>query len=1092
MTNQMNSIESLQTEVNQVKTDLDLLKAVTNETIKQTKAESLAQDVTATKEKIKKELDALKWLTDATSLENTRKLEAMLLTLETSTTELTTLKASVTTPLNSSEETPSELQEEHKEEQEDETKEKNWIKRQWDGVTSKEEWKTNTWANIARVAWGIGAVSLAVRWIKKLFGRGKKNKEKKEGEESTEKKGFRQKPLGKFLKWTGIGTGAYYLIHGFVTGKWNLKDFFDWNKLGADNHDESWEQVESYTERAEKNPEQKEKYESFWDTVDAYYESIFAKELDAGWEDDADMSSIPENVAAKNEGKNIDVTLKGVVPYCMDNSFSSVKSILSEKGIEVDIFQRDIAEIKTRVVWWIKWTLGKWLLWFLSVLPSFIAKGIGSTTEEKVENRISSGKREDRIAELKFFFRQQVRMTVYLNQKKNELIKKIAEEKLAVNNPENFESVEEALNDADRVEKEILNNADYTSFINGSILNAVDIMRKRDVFWDTPDEDVQKVVDEIDTQRDEIMDGTCGDDIITRCKADFEDDGKLETANSTVLTESCRNIINDITEEVEWPMEESMRNIYEDLRDSNDAQLRQLLKESPLLKMFGDIKQWLEDMILKIQNGTFTKEDLVSLKKVVNNYFAFKKELMIGANTFEQIKDENGNIVISLGKFLRGCLQNIWEGLFWGHGFREGAWYVVTWAIPIFTVVAGVLWFRKPKNRYKTWVAIYNTVPRVSQSLLRTTKTINRKYMWPPSMIRKAFFEGATGPTKLEASLMQGNISLRKASQIVDNGMNGKFVWRNTKSIRLTRYGANNNIDTIKKILMDKIFPTFKLVDDELEMVAKNFDNRTWNKLLLTSTNKDTINLMKKYEALQVSGEKKLFFDKILDSGDLSKSDIQKLIKYADDIDISNLETKELNKIAKKLSKEISNLADANAINAKITDLKKTVNVVDVLTDAQKACQKMINNKISVLQKQVWTLSGVEKKIMELDIDNLRKLAQDMKHLPDDEVKVLNNLLWTNVSMRYISKILSVDDPMKILSKMNAATKIDEFEIILKSAKNADVDDMIHALKSINKFDGFHKQFLKNVGVMSDAVRTLKNSQKLMKTLKILAKVPII
>lgn len=115
-------------------------------------------------------------------------------------------------------------------------------------------------------------------------------------------------------------------------------------------------------------------------------------------------------------------------------------------------------------------------------MPSFIAKGIGSTTEEKVENRISSGKREDRIAELKFFFRQQVRMTVYLNQKKNELIKKIAEEKLAVNNPENFESVEEALNDADRVEKEILNNADYTSFINGSILNAVDIMRKRDVF----------------------------------------------------------------------------------------------------------------------------------------------------------------------------------------------------------------------------------------------------------------------------------------------------------------------------------------------------------------------------------------------------------------------------------------------------------------------------------------------------------------------------------------------------------------------------------------------------------------------------------
>jgi hypothetical protein len=60
MTEQMNNIESLQTEVNQVKTDLDLLKAETNETIKQTKAESLEQDVSATKEKIKKELDILK------------------------------------------------------------------------------------------------------------------------------------------------------------------------------------------------------------------------------------------------------------------------------------------------------------------------------------------------------------------------------------------------------------------------------------------------------------------------------------------------------------------------------------------------------------------------------------------------------------------------------------------------------------------------------------------------------------------------------------------------------------------------------------------------------------------------------------------------------------------------------------------------------------------------------------------------------------------------------------------------------------------------------------------------------------------------
>lgn len=56
----------------------------------------------------------------------------------------------------------------------------------------------------------------------------------------------------------------------------------------------------------------------------------------------------------------------------------------------------------------------------------------------------------------------------------------------------------------------------------------------------------------------------------------------------------------------------------------------------------------MEDVIVKLQNGTFTKEDLVALKKVINEYFAFKKEFIIGANTFEKVKDDNGNIVIKL------------------------------------------------------------------------------------------------------------------------------------------------------------------------------------------------------------------------------------------------------------------------------------------------------------------------------------------------------------------------------------------------------------------------------------------------------------
>ncbi|MEI6118362.1 MAG: hypothetical protein WCP92_03845 [bacterium] len=49
----------------------------------------------------------------------------------------------------------------------------------------------------------------------------------------------------------------------------------------------------------------------------------------------------------------------------------------------------------------------------------------------KVENWLKSGKPEDRIKELKFFFREQMRVTTYLQQKQEQLAKKIAEEKFA-------------------------------------------------------------------------------------------------------------------------------------------------------------------------------------------------------------------------------------------------------------------------------------------------------------------------------------------------------------------------------------------------------------------------------------------------------------------------------------------------------------------------------------------------------------------------------------------------------------------------------------------------------------------------------------
>jgi len=54
------SIETLQQDVNQVKIDLDSLKKLTDESIKQNKAKEAAEKVKSTKESINKKLDELK------------------------------------------------------------------------------------------------------------------------------------------------------------------------------------------------------------------------------------------------------------------------------------------------------------------------------------------------------------------------------------------------------------------------------------------------------------------------------------------------------------------------------------------------------------------------------------------------------------------------------------------------------------------------------------------------------------------------------------------------------------------------------------------------------------------------------------------------------------------------------------------------------------------------------------------------------------------------------------------------------------------------------------------------------------------------
>ena len=202
----MSNIEVFDQKINEIKLSLDELKKETSVEQKNKKTEEAKEKITKTREEINKKLNELKAVWDATSLQDAKKLEENLLVLDSVSSDISTLENDIKTP--------------------DNKKEKWWFRRQREGVTSKEEWKENTWTNVWRVTMWIWAVSLAVWWIRKLFGRWKNrnttntttNNEVPNTVPSEPQKTSRWKKA--LLRWAWIG---WWVL--LVSNRRNIKDW---------------------------------------------------------------------------------------------------------------------------------------------------------------------------------------------------------------------------------------------------------------------------------------------------------------------------------------------------------------------------------------------------------------------------------------------------------------------------------------------------------------------------------------------------------------------------------------------------------------------------------------------------------------------------------------------------------------------------------------------------------------------------------------------------------------------------------------------------------------------------------------------------
>lgn len=1061
MTEQMNSIESLQTEVNQVKTDLDLLKAETNETIKQTKAESLEQDVSATKEKIKKELDALKGLTDATSLENARKLEAMLLTLETSNTELATLKVDVNQS-NGSSATPEENIEENKEENKDEDKEKwdrNRIQRQFDGVTSKEEWKTNTWANIARVAWWIGIVAVWVRGIKKLFGRGKKNKEKKESEdgESTEKKWFWKTWWWKALKILWIWTWGYYLVHGLVTSRWSLKEFFNWDRKEKINPDDlkSW---------YEKNVDAalKPKYDKFAGMVDEYRKNMW--NTDSLW------------FLEDKENNKVEIP-RGAIPAAMDNAYDNVGDILDTNNDILDERWRvggKIRDLVTTVWWKVVWAIFRSGVGLISGLTSSMFDANWEPNDEfKKWAEKEDLTRDEQVANL---LQKYSMVRTYLNDKRKQLTRKYTIDQLNsewISNPTE-EQIEEYELNKDLVEMRV--ERDFMSKKIAHIdpgWSAVDALELAGILDASVSVETQAILDEVKWIRKEIIPD---ETIRSRAKAspDVNKDEWLRTELNSVSTKFSAHLKEGILDRniLEWVANAWGILNLDELRNSKADDLEEAIEKL----WFGDeVKRFTlenNDFYAKLQSKTLTKADIENFEKTINDYFSLLQQVMLEAQA--QNDNESAWSWDTLKTWFMGRMYQL---------------FFTPWGLMIVgVVVINSRWMKRAKRTPIKFT--YDAASKPIKGLLRQP-------------IRRVNVPTVLG-NKYMKNLSYGNTDMWYKNFIKDfenwkiNYKDARYVYQTKIQQANNKRPKANNSDLFESLIREK----YSLTSKQMQTLDKHFNNKNITNIIRQNPSVTFVELTNKInlfedELLKIpAGNGQEFCEVLLrETKFKSISDLDNLTKNINKIDftaLDGLNSKAIKQLAKELGKDTSVLGDATQINKRIKEIKQaTENVVETLTAAQKQCKSLIDSQITILERQLKNAKTPQAKgILQKNVDELKPFLSEIKKFPDDEVKALNKVFSSGTDVKHISRILTADDPIALLKKINAATNVTEFESALRTTGK--LTTYADELKHVNKMGDVFKEFKSVASGLDDVALLVKQGGKLTDVLRVLSKIPVL
>ena len=1033
-------IDDLVHKKDEIQSSLDNLSKLTEKTEKEKVQKEISDKLSQLKKEIetyetsddseKNKLNSLK--TDVDKISDTlKKFESELKSLE----QWVLSSQGTTTPTETKKDEDKGLRE----------KTKDFVSENWSDVTSWEKWKEEPWKNVLRavgfwVTWY--AIYKGVKWLWNWAFWDKEDEDWEE-KEKKEKKWFWKTTAWKFLKWTWIGVWAGTLWYRLG------KKFGLWGEDEKKPTDASPDEVKFKAyEEFYKNPSNKEaveNYELLWENVDITYEALYSRELQAWYQDELEMQRI-----AKEQSWWVE-KYKWIIPFCLDNKFWSIENILSQNS-----------SMREAMSWWLR-TMVTYVKWlgvdfmkmfadsFLSTLPSWmkLANFQGSLSE-KIDKWISENNNAEK--ELQFFFRQSIRVQTYLFEKKDQLIDKIAD----VNSRKYGISKEKILDDKEKYKEYIENDATLVTFLTSPISTWVNVLKEKAIFNSNVGKDVEKAVENLDKERNDVLDNTGGwKDILQIINEKADKKETITDAEKQKLAKACDGIIKEVDDRIMDAVEESAWNTYWDLFNTDAANLRKYLKKSGLEKVFQEYKTKITEMKWELLAWRLSNEKIAALSQSINSMLALKKEAILWANTIEKDYDENWNFIYRIPWFLSDSIWNIgksmeklynWELWAWAE-YLASAWawtgLIITAAWVVYAIKTGKTW------GIKFWVKLAILPATVVYSIwkMALTRTPVWRKLWKkivygsPECIQSiSIFRWKQWPDKLFEAFKLWRITLTDAENMAKRKITSMFWLQETK---------------------DKWCDMFKVTEDDIN--AAKIRERIFDKYIIDST-RDTRYL----ETLKSNNE---LYEKSVKYFDDS-AELRTAVRYWKPLDVVEKEIKKVEIAKGVISDSVDDIIEPAA------DLAENIHYKKLKAD--------IESEITSLQRVKTQVKDSPAKVRQIE-GQIDKLKEFKKNINRASVQEVESLEWIYSSLIKVKKwkwfFDNIDTITRLVSEEseslhNALNKLDWEELkriikeLQKENKLTDISDeaIISFTKVLNEIKV--KSFLKYGEKLVTALKT--------------------